>query len=38
MTLNEIFTDHVVCGIEYKPGVKKLIAEKIPVEYRMRLR
>ena len=34
MTLNEIFSDHVVCGIEaYKPGVKKLIAEKIPVEY-----
>ena len=34
MTLNEIFSDHLVCGIEaYKPGVKKLIAEKIPVEY-----
>ena len=34
MTLNEIFSEHVVCGIEaYKPGVKKLIAEKIPVEY-----
>ena len=34
MTLNEIFSDHVVCGIEaYKPGVNKLIAEKIPVEY-----
>ena len=34
MTLNEIFSDHVVCGIEaYKPGVKRLIAEKIPVEY-----
>ena len=34
MTLNEIFSDHVVCGIEaYKPGVKKLIAERIPVEY-----
>ena len=34
ITLNEIFSDHVVCGIEaYKPGVKKLIAERIPVEY-----
>ena len=34
MTLNQIFSDHVVCGIEaYKPGVKKLIAEKITVEY-----
>ena len=34
MTLNEIFSDHLVCGIEaYKPGVKKLIAEKIPVEH-----
>ena len=34
MTLNEIFSHHVVCGIEaYKPGVKRLIAEKIPVEY-----
>ena len=34
IALNEIFTEHVVCGIEaYKPGVKKLIAEKIPVEY-----
>ena len=34
MTLNKIFSDHIVCGIEaYKPGVKKLIAEKIPVEY-----
>ena len=34
VALNEIFSDHVVCGIEaYKPGVKKLIEEKIPVEY-----
>ena len=34
MALNEIFSKHVVCGIEaYKPGVKNLIAEKIPVEY-----
>ena len=34
MTLNQIFSDHVVCGIEaYKPGVNKLISEKIPVEY-----
>ena len=34
IALNEIFTEHVVCGIEaYIPGVKKLIAEKIPVEY-----
>ena len=34
IALNEIFSEHVVCGIEaYKPGVKKLIAEKIPVEY-----
>ena len=34
VSLNEIFSEHVVCGIEaYKPGVKKLIAEKIPVEY-----
>ena len=34
MALNEIFSEHVVCGIEaYKPGVKKLMAEKIPVEY-----
>ena len=34
MTLNQIFSDHVVCGIEaYKPGVKKLIEEKITVEY-----
>ena len=34
MTLNEIFSEHVVCGIEaYKPGVNKLISEKIPVEY-----
>ena len=34
VSLNEIFPEHVVCGIEaYKPGVKKLIAEKIPVEY-----
>ncbi len=32
--LNEIFSDHVVCGIEaYKPGVKKLMTERIPVEY-----
>ena len=34
MALSEIFSKHVVCGIEaYKPGVKKLIEEKIPVEY-----
>ena len=34
IALNEIFSEHVVCGIEaYKPGVKKLMAEKIPVEY-----
>ena len=34
VSLNEIFSEHVVCGIEaYKPGVKKLIAERIPVEY-----
>ena len=34
VALNEIFSDHVVCGIEaYKPGVKKLIEERIPVEY-----
>ena len=34
VALNEIFSNHVVCGIEaYKPGVKKLIEEKIPVEY-----
>ena len=34
IVLNEIFTEHIVCGIEaYKPGVKNLIAEKIPVEY-----
>ncbi len=34
VALNEIFSNHVVCGIEaYKPGVKKLIKEKIPVEY-----
>ena len=34
LALNEIFSEHVVCGIEaYKPGVKKLMAEKIPVEY-----
>ena len=34
MALNKIFSEHVVCGIEaYKPGVKKLMAEKIPVEY-----
>ena len=34
VSLNEIFSEHVVCGIEaYMPGVKKLIAEKIPVEY-----
>ena len=34
MTLNEIFSEHVVCGIEaYKPGVKKLMAKNIPVEY-----
>ena len=32
--INKIFSEHVVCGIEaYKPGVKRLIAEKIPVEY-----
>ena len=34
VSLNEIFSEHVVCGIEaYKPGVKRLIAEKIPVEF-----
>ncbi len=34
IALNEIFPEYVVCGIEaYKPGVKKLMAEKIPVEY-----
>ena len=34
MALNELFSKHVVCGIEaYKPGVKKSIAENIPVEY-----
>ena len=34
VSLNEIFSEHVVCGIEaYMPGVKKLIVEKIPVEY-----
>ena len=34
MALNEIFSEYIVCGIEaYKPGVKKLMAEKIPVEY-----
>ena len=34
VALNKIFSEHVVCGIEaYKPGVRKLIAEKIPVEY-----
>ena len=34
IALNEIFSEHIVCGIEaYKPGVKKLIEEKIPVEY-----
>ena len=34
MALNRIFSEHVVCGIEaYKPGVKRLMAEKIPVEY-----
>ena len=32
--LSEIFSEHVVCGIEvYKPGVNKLITEKIPVGY-----
>ena len=34
MALNEIFSNHTVCGIEaYKPGIKKLIAEGIPVEF-----
>ena len=34
LALNKKFPDHIVCGIEaYKPGVKKLMAEKIPVEY-----
>ena len=34
MVLNEVFSEHDVCGIEaYKPGVKKLITERIPVEY-----
>ena len=34
VALNEIFSNHTVCGIEaYKPGIKKLIAEKIPVEF-----
>ncbi len=34
MALNEIFSEYIVCGIEaYKPGVKKLMAENIPVEY-----
>ena len=34
IVLNEIFSNYIVCGIEaYKPGIKKLMAEKIPVEY-----
>ena len=34
VALNEIFSNHTVCGIEaYKPGIKKLITEKIPVEF-----
>ena len=34
VALNEIFPNHTVCGIEaYKPGIKKLITEKIPVEF-----
>ena len=32
--LSKMFSNHVVCGIEaYKPGIKKLIIEKIPAEY-----
>ena len=34
LELNKIFSNHVVCGIEaYKPGIKKLMVEKIPAEY-----
>ena len=34
VALNKIFSKHIVCGIEaYKPGIKKLMIEKIPVEY-----
>ena len=34
MALNKKFPDHIVCGIEaYKPGIKKMIVEKIPVEH-----
>ena len=35
LALNKKFPDHIVCGIEaYKPGIKKMIVEKIPVEHR----
>ena len=34
LALNRKFPNHIVCGIEaYKPGIKKMIIEKIPVEY-----
>ena len=34
ISLNKMFPDHMICGIEaYKPGVNRLIIEKIPVEY-----
>ena len=34
LALNKKFPDHIVCGIEaYKPGIKKMIVEKIPVEH-----
>ena len=32
--LKEMFSSHIVCGIEcYKPGLKNLIAKDIPTEY-----
>ncbi len=34
VALKEMFSDFLVCGIEsYRPGIKKLISEKIHVEY-----
>ena len=34
LALNKKFPDHIVCGIEaYKPGIKRMIVEKIPVEH-----
>ena len=34
LALNKKFPNHIVCGIEaYKPGIKKMIVEKIPVEH-----